>query len=76
MKEVIKLGKITGCTSSKGDAMYDILSKTHLPPSIGSYGTLCGIGEEEFEGSISVNKKLTCPDCISIVKVVKKYLNK
>jgi len=68
MSKVIKFNKNTGCSGMDID-----LNITHLT-SPTNYATLCGIGEEEFGKEKIVNEILTCPQCLAIVKIVKKYL--
>ena len=70
MKKVIKLGKLTGCTRGMDN---ESNKYTHLPSNT-NYATLCGLGEEEYETVEEIKGKLTCPDCITIVKIVKEYL--
>jgi len=74
MNKVIKLKHPTGCTATLEEAE-QFCNFTHLV-SFTNYATLCGIGEEEIEDIEEINGKLTCPDCLKIVEIVKSYLKK
>ena len=71
MNKVLKLKNPTGCTMDSEEGARTC-SFTHLASST-NYATLCGIGEEEIEEIEEINGKLTCPDCLDIVKIVKDY---
>jgi len=45
----------------------------HAPSSVGSYATLCGIGEEGYEEERSFGA-ITCNDCIEVIKVASEYV--
>ena len=67
-RKVLKFKKLTGCSGMEFD-----ISLTHLRSPI-NYATLCGIGEEEFDGEETIIAELTCPDCLDMVDIVKEYL--
>lgn len=67
--KLIKLGKVT---SPEDDNIPEDIF-LHLTGSV-NYATLCGIGEEDFREETFVEGKLTCPDCLKIVDIVKTYL--
>lgn len=56
----------------KEDCYHYIYKKNHGIPANGSYSTLCGLDGFDDENLIKFKEgKITCPDCLVIIKVVK-----
>ncbi len=62
-------GKHGGDMLEENDTFYQY---THLENSKSNGYTLCGVADEEWEREVPLTK-ITCPECLDIIKHCKQY---